>query len=217
MSNEPPTFDEMIFAVSQINFCTIHRKTSPPHPATNRLSTNLDNAAGSSLTGVLLTPYTGTTSIDDARENDSDEDDEDEDVDTLVDSRASSPVKKSKHLILLDLLALLLVGEDKSDVAATMLIMGREPKFYYCKNWPLTDDENRYVQKIFDCARDSTVSAADRMSALRIIVFGYCREKIKARVWKVMKWAEQLQKVVCYGISDETCLPSETLAKARLG
>jgi len=36
----------------------------------------------------------------------------------------------SKHLILFDLLAILLITEPKSDVAATMLVIDQAPRFY---------------------------------------------------------------------------------------
>ena len=130
--------DEMLFSVSQIEFCTIHRQTSPPPLATNRLSTPVVDIAG---------PSNANTRSEDNGED-----------------RAGVEPAATKHLVLLDLLALILVTGAKSDVAATMLTMGREPKFYYSKNRPLTDGENRYVQEILTCACDT--SATDQLDTL---------------------------------------------------
>jgi hypothetical protein len=47
---------------------------------------------------------------------------------------------------------LLLVTEAKSDVAATILIMIGSMKFFYSKNKPFTDGENKYVRMLFNCA-----------------------------------------------------------------
>jgi hypothetical protein len=131
MSSEPPSLDEMIFAISQVNFCSIYRETSPPPPSSS----------------LLLA-------------DDGDSEDEEEAVEEKLEGSrpdAAEHVKPSKHLILLDLLALLLVTEPKSDVAVTMLVIHPAPIFYYSKNRPLTEDENRYVHKLFTLARHLTI------------------------------------------------------------
>ena len=166
VSKEPPTIDEMNFAVSQIRFRTIHHETSPAPRATNRLSVD----AGPSVACILTTADTGVTTIDDVPVADGDESDSDDDYyesgvdDDESDSDEDDEERKMEpgtpnHPILLDLLALLLVTDTNSDVAATMLTMGSVPKFYYSKNRPLNEDENIYVQKILTCARDTTASA----------------------------------------------------------
>ena len=93
--------DEVLFASSQIDFATIHLPTPPPPPATKRLSTPIADVAGLS--------HANTHSED----NGCGEEDE-----VVVEPAAT------KHLILLDLLALMLVTDAKSDGAATMLTMG---------------------------------------------------------------------------------------------
>jgi len=181
--------DEMLFAVSQIEFCTIHRRTSPPPPATNRLSTPIVDVEQS---------HANTLNEDNG-----------EDV-------ASVEPAATKHLVLLDLLALMLVTGAKSDVAATMLTMGREPKFYYSKNRPLTDDENRYVQEILTCACDTTTSATDRLDTLIKTVIAQCRQKIKSRIKKIVQRANDLEANAGRDVHNDNSLPAETARLLRI-
>jgi len=96
--------------------------------------------------------------------DDGNSDDEDEAVEQAIEKlEGSCPDHaehvKSMHLIPLDLLALLLVTEPKSDVAATMLVVHPAPIFYYSKNWPLTENKSWYVHKLFTLARHPTMTA----------------------------------------------------------
>lgn len=155
-----PTLDEMIFAISQINFSTVCQPSSPPPPFMNRLSASLNNAPQQSPTKTPTNADTGTTTInDDTDDEDGSEIDEDDDKGNLgkvvsaeLDSSRWHRSPKSKHLVFLDLLVLLPVTEAKSDVAATMLIMIGPMKFFYSKNKPFTDGENKYVRMLFNCA-----------------------------------------------------------------
>jgi len=61
----------------------------------------------------------------------SDEDSEARVASADVDSNRWHHSQKSKHLVLLDLLALLMVTETKPDVAATVLVTNGSMKFFY--------------------------------------------------------------------------------------
>jgi len=63
-----------------------------------------------------------------------------------------APLPKVKAPGFLGSLVLLPVTEAKSDVVATMLIMIGPMKFFYSKNKPFTDGENKYVRMLFNCA-----------------------------------------------------------------
>ncbi|KAF8542089.1 hypothetical protein BDD12DRAFT_877189 [Trichophaea hybrida] len=88
---------------------------------------------------------------------------------------------KSKHLMLLDLLALLFVTGDKSDMAVTMLTTKALLKFFYCKNKSCTNDEKVYARKLFEYACQTKRDAADcRMDLLAAVVDKY-EKMIRAR------------------------------------
>ena len=105
VTNEvPPTLDEMIFAISQINYNTVYQPLSPPPPSTDCLSASLDNITEPSPTTTL----TDASVIDD--DTDVDEDDIENEEDNGKENRALSvssdlnssrwhPTKKSKHLV----------------------------------------------------------------------------------------------------------------------
>ena len=170
------------------------------------------NSAGSVVDDGGATVDSGGGDSDDG-----DSEDEEEAVEEKLEGSRPDPaehVKPSKHLILLDLLALLLVTEPKSDVAATMLVIHPVPKFYYSKNRPLTEDENRYVHKLFSLARHPTMNAQKRKAALQTEVIDKCRKKIMARIKNVSQRVKSLKNVANYGISSGDHLP--TGARERL-
>ncbi|RPB18593.1 hypothetical protein L211DRAFT_843437 [Terfezia boudieri ATCC MYA-4762] len=229
VTNEvPPTLDEMIFAISQINYNTVCRPLSPPPPSTDRLSASLDNIIEPSPTKTLTNADTDASVIDDDTDVDEDEDNSENEEDNDEENRAMSvsseldssrwhPAKKSKHLVLLDLLALLLVTEAKSDVAATMLRTNGSMKFFYSKNRPFTDSENQYVRTLFNYASETNRSVADRYSNLLAAIVDKCQKKIMSRISKVLRRVRELS--TNWGIHSEDHLPLELVEKlkAKLG
>ncbi|KAF8535107.1 hypothetical protein BDD12DRAFT_856805 [Trichophaea hybrida] len=214
-----PTLDEMIFAISQVNYST----ASPPPSSIDRLSSSLDNAPQLSLTKTPINGDTGDTAIDDDTDDDEDDTDDDEDnlgmaVSAELDSSRLHRSQKSKHLVLLDLLALLLVTEAKSDVAATMLITNGSMKFFYSKNRPFTDCENKYVRTLFNYASQTDRNPIDRYKDLMATIVDKCQKKIKARISKVSRRVKELQSTADRGIHSESCLHSKVVKnlKARL-
>jgi hypothetical protein len=120
----------MIFAISEINFNTVYRRSSPPPPCTDRLSASHDNSTEPSSTKTLTNADPDANVIeDDTDEEDNDEDNLSMSVISALDSSQWERTRKSKRLVLLDLLALLLVTGAKSDVAATMLRTNGSMKF----------------------------------------------------------------------------------------
>jgi len=78
VTNEvPPTLDEMIFAISQINYNTLYRPLPPPPPATDCLSASLDNITEPLSTKTL----TDASVIDDDIDVDEDDSENEEDND----------------------------------------------------------------------------------------------------------------------------------------
>ncbi|KAF8429345.1 hypothetical protein BGX38DRAFT_1278247 [Terfezia claveryi] len=180
VTNEvPPTLDEMIFAISQINYNTVCRPLSPPPPSTDRLSASLDNIT------ELASVIDDDTDVDEDNseyEEDNDEENRAMSVSSELDSSRWRPAKKSKHLVLLDLLALLLVTEAKSNVAATMFRTNGSMKFFYSKNRPFTDSENQYVRTLFNYASETNRSVGDRYMNLLAAIVDKCQKKIKSRI-----------------------------------
>jgi hypothetical protein len=74
--------------------------------------------------------------------------------------------KMRRYQVLLDLIALLLVTEGKSDVAAASLSMHGPITFFYSKNRPLTPQETNYVRSLFEIASGTSRSTAERFEAL---------------------------------------------------
>ncbi|RPB28679.1 hypothetical protein L211DRAFT_833665 [Terfezia boudieri ATCC MYA-4762] len=227
VNNEvPPTLDEMIFAISQINYNTVCRPLPPPPPSTDRLSASLDNITEPSPTKTLTSGDTDASVIDDDTDVDEDnsenEEDNDEEnramsVSSELDSSRWHPAKKSKHLVLLDLLALLLVSEAKSDVAATMLRTNGSMKFFYSKNRPFTDSEKQYVRRLFNYASETNRSVADRYTNIMAAIVDKCQKKIQFRILKVLRRVRELP--TDRGIHSEDRLPLELVEelKAKLG
>ncbi|KAF8434721.1 hypothetical protein BGX38DRAFT_1145829 [Terfezia claveryi] len=224
VTNEvPPTLDEMIFAISQINYNTVCRPLSPTPPSTDRLSASLDNFTEQSPTKTLTNADTDASIIDDDTDVDEDDSENEEDndeenramsVSSELDSSRWHPVKKSKHLVLLDLLALLLVSEAKSDVAATMLRTNGSMKFFYSKNRPFTDSENQYVHTLFNYAAETNRSVTDRYANLMAAIVDKCQKKIKSRISKVLRRARELS--TDRGIHSEERLPLELVEKLKV-
>jgi hypothetical protein len=178
----PPTLDEMIFAISEINYSTICRPSSPSNPQTDRLSGSPHAVLSPTKTPTIdrVTGIDVSNNDDDEDEDmddgEGDDDDENEEnrlakvVSGSSDSNRWPRTHKSKHLVLLDLLALLIVTKAKSDVAATMLATNGSMRFYYSKNRPLTNDENSYVCTLFDIACKTDRAADDRTSELLFLL-----------------------------------------------
>ncbi|KAF8532467.1 hypothetical protein BDD12DRAFT_868862 [Trichophaea hybrida] len=182
----------------------------------DRLSALLDNAPQLSLTKTPTNADTGDTTIDD--DTDDDEDDDEENFGMAVSAELGSSSQKSKHLVLLDLLALLLVTEAKSDVAATMLITNGSMKFFYSKNRPFTYSENTYVRTLFNYASQTDRNVLDRHIDLIAAVIDKCQKKIKARISKVSQRVKELQSTADRGIHSESRLPLKVVKflKAQL-
>jgi len=210
----------MIFAISQVNFCSIYRETSPPPPSSSLLFAAVEDATA---TSVAEGPVNSAGSVvdDGGATVDSDNDDsedEEEAVEEKLEGSRPDPaehVKPSKHLVLLDLLALLLITEPKSDVPATILVIHPAPIFYYSKNRPLTEDENRYVHKLFTLARHPTMTPQNRKAALQTEVIDKCRKKIMARIKNVLQRLKSLKNVANYGINRDDHLATEARKKLR--
>lgn len=226
MSDTCPTLDEMIFAISEVNYNSVYRPTSPPPPATDRLSRKqppmaVDNSGtGSNIReaddGELDESDNGATATntDEGDElGESDDDSEvDDDLQRVVSASSQSSGRKSKHLVLLDLLALLIITEPSSDVAATMLAMNGSTKFYYCKNRPCTESENEYIRRLFTSACQAT---PDRNHDLMTIVINHCQKKIKTRISKVARRVRELQSATDLGILSESRLNPQVLTRLR--
>lgn len=100
-----------------------------------------------------------------------------------------SPILQ-KHLKLLNLLALLMVTEDKGDVAATTII--RAPgsvTILFSKNRPCTAAESSYIQTLQDIITSTTRETVKdtRIRALSLVIDN-CSKKVKARLKKLVKW-----------------------------
>jgi len=221
-----PTVDEMIFAISQVNFSTIYRQMSPPPPTTGLLFTAVEDATATAVADGHVNSAGsvdgdgGTVDGGDGNGEDpggrKDEDEAaGETIEKLEGSRSgvAGYEKPSKHLVLLDLLAVLLVTEPKSDVAATMLVMGQAPVFLYSKNRPLTEDEKLYVQMLFTYACHPMMTVATRVAALGTAVIDKCRKKIMARVKKALQRFNSLKDVANRGINSDDHLPTEEREK----
>ena len=210
-----PTLDEMIFTISQIEYNTVHRPSSPSTPSVDRLSASLDSVIEPSPTGDADTGATATDGDADDSKDDSDSNGDSDGGDqgmAMGVGLGGSHRKKPKHLVLLDLLALLLATQAKSDVAATMLITNGSMKLFYSKNRPFTDGENEYVRTLFKYASQTNREASERYGDLLAIIVDKCQQKIKVRLSKVLRRVNELRPTVNWGIQSESCLPLE-LAK----
>jgi len=220
----PPTLDEMIFAISEINYSTICRPSSPS-PQTDRLSGSTHDVLPPTTAPTVdcVTGIDVSNNDDDEEDSEDDGEDDDEDeenrltkvVSGSLDSNRWPRTHKSKHLALLDLLALLIVTKAKSDVAATMLVTNGSMKFYYSKNRPLTNDENSYVCTLFDIACKTDRAPNDRSSDLLALVVDKCQRKIKARLSKVLWRTKELNSAPDRGIVSDGSVPAELVRKLK--
>jgi hypothetical protein len=96
-----------------------------------------------------------------------------------------------------------------------MLVIHPVPIFYYSKNRPLTEDENRYVHKLFILARHPTMTAQSRVDALQTAVIDKCREKIMTRIKKVLQRVKSLKNLANYGINSDDHLPTEARKESK--
>jgi hypothetical protein len=110
---------------------------------------------------------------------------------------------------LLDLVALLLVTDAKSDVAAASLLTNGPIKFLYCKNRPLTAKDTTYVRSLFAIASRISWSAVERYDALFDLVLANCGKKLKARIQKLLRRVKQLRAVSDMGLISESRLPGD--------
>ena len=210
-----PTLDEMVFAISQVEYNTVHRPSSPSTPSADRLSASLDSVTEQSPTGDADNGATVTDGDADNSKDDSDSDEDDNRGDQGMGvGLGGSHRRKPKHLARLDLLALLLVTQAKSDVAATMFMEG-SMKFFYCKNRPFTKDENKYVHTLFEYASQPNKKASERHSDLLAIIVDKCQPKIKNRLSKVVRRIKELQPIPNRGIRSEDCLPLKVREKLK--
>lgn len=100
-------------------------------------------------------------------------------------SRKSFP-DQEKHLRLLDAIALLLVTEEKSDVAAVMFAQTpTQVTFYFSKNRPCTKRELDYVDGILRLAFEMTDVQACSLELLNRVI-PMCRSKIVSRLKRLL-------------------------------
>lgn len=114
-------------------------------------------------------------------------------------ARKSLP-DQEKHLRLLDAIALLLVTEAKSDVAAVMFEQtAHEVIFYYSKNRPSTSLERQYLEQV----RQIALTVPDiNECAMQLLdrVIPMCRKKIVSRLQRLSRCIVRSELVV----SDDT-------------
>lgn len=99
---------------------------------------------------------------------------------------------QGKHLRLLDDIALLLVTESSSDVAAVSFEQRpTEIVFYYAKNRPATIEEIEYLENIKTIARHPTNTQSseiiNRTESIFDEVLRMCRPKILSRFYKLLR------------------------------
>jgi hypothetical protein len=219
-----PTLDELIFAISQINYNTICRPSTPPSSTLDLLCDNIEKSAEPEtqanpliaetedatevVTDDSLTDLPGHTYEPKQSYGNKAENNRHEGSNAAAD-RPGVPrhSKMRRYQVLLDLIALLLVTEGKSDVAAASLSTHGPITFFYSKNRPLTPQETNYVRSLFEIASGSSRSTAERFEALLKLVLENCEKKIKARIQKVLRRVKQLRTVAQLGIRSESRLP----------
>ena len=114
-----------------------------------------------------------------------------------TDLRFSSP--KSKHLKLLDGLALLAVTEGSHDVAAVTMTNEAEgnriiSKFYITKNRDFSTDEVNYLNTL--CGLLNSCPPHLLSSSLQDLILQRCRQKIISRLVKLQKTVKELQESI---------------------
>lgn len=105
-------------------------------------------------------------------------------------SPTTTMTEHQKHMKLLDDIALLLVTQGNSDVAAVMFEQtSHEIIFYYAKNRPSTSTERAYIEKLKEIAL-SLSDITECTIQLLSHVIPMCRSKILARLKKVIRCLE---------------------------
>lgn len=95
--------------------------------------------------------------------------------------------EQEKHLCLLDAIALLLVSEEKSDVAAVMFEQTTEEVvFYYSKNRPTTSQEREYLEQLRQLALTIPDITECTIQLLNHVI-PMCRNKIVSRLRRLKK------------------------------
>ena len=94
---------------------------------------------------------------------------------------------RKKHLNMLDAIALLLVTEDKGDVAAVSFLHNSTSiRFYYTKNRLCTPQETAYVQQLLGMAKTLEFSEIGEWVARALeLVVQTCIKKVRRRLWKI--------------------------------
>jgi hypothetical protein len=94
-----------------------------------------------------------------------------------------------KHLNLLDGIALLLVTEDKSDVAAASFLQkSKTINFFYAKNRPCTASEKAYIGSLLELIRNYDPSEEDQYTwDILNIAVRTCLRKVRNRIQKLSK------------------------------
>lgn len=102
--------------------------------------------------------------------------------------------KRNKNLKLLDYIALLLVTEDKGDVAAvTMERLPNAVIFHYSKNAPCSPEFGEYLQRLIEiCASVDAISFA-RLFLTEVIK--NCRRKIESRLNKCKRAIKSIENI----------------------
>jgi hypothetical protein len=124
-------------------------------------------------------------------------------VDSVCFSRDAPPVQwvpalraeDTKHLKMLDGIALLLVRTRNGDVAAASYRLKRNGvDLFLAKDAPLDADERRYVGEIIAIVRELGISAADRRRTTADILkraLGFCADKFARRHAKLVSGLEE--------------------------
>ncbi|KAI9750057.1 MAG: hypothetical protein M4579_006624 [Chaenotheca gracillima] len=105
----------------------------------------------------------------------------------------------TKHLRMLDQLALILVLRPRSDVAAVTMVERAQPEtakptttFFFVKNQPCSSVEKDHVQRLVEIANTPASRHLDITRELIELVFRGCRAKIEARVLKLHKSRQEM-------------------------
>lgn len=103
-----------------------------------------------------------------------------------------APVPKNKHLKLLNGVALLLVTEGTSDVAAATVTNHAKDdkiitKFYVVKNRQCTAKEHAYYQGFIKTLNDQSMGYSTRVQTLMSLILANCQEKILTRLLKIQQ------------------------------
>ncbi|KAH0556571.1 hypothetical protein GP486_005574 [Trichoglossum hirsutum] len=101
---------------------------------------------------------------------------------------------QKKHLNLLDRIALLLVTEDKGDVAAVSFVhTSTSIEFYYAKNRPCTPQETAYIQKLLEMTRSfKTSESGVWVGRVLELVVRTCTKKVRGRMRKITNELEKI-------------------------